>query len=187
MLRVFLPEPRRRRSLNYRRHPLVALASLQGLHRKGPARSPQGETELSLSRVSFPSAHTEEWIRLTRAFLTRHLPPSEFETPVAAFSPSRLPPVFQSGALVGFTLQGFLTSRVAASPFGDRCLHGVSRATDTVLGRWIDGTAYHLGPWHPWLQAARPPSRLCSTREPVSIAKRLSLAMGRNPLGFHPP
>lgn len=184
--RVFPLLPRRRRSFELSQASSRGLRSHPGLHRVGPRWS-RGATNCPSPGVSVPTAHSGEWVRITRVFLTRHLPPLEFETPLAACSPSRLPPIFQSGALVGFTLQGFappaqphpLSETVAFMAFHE--------ATGTVLGRWTDGTASRRGPWNPQVQTARPPSRHCSTREPVSVARRLGPAMGRSPPGFHPP
>lgn len=71
------------------------------------------------------------------------------QTPLASSSPSRLPPIFQSGALLGFSLQGF------APPAQQRPLSralaflAFHEATGIVLGRWTDGAAVPRGPWNP--------------------------------------
>ena len=70
-----------------------------------------------------------------------HPAPSAFgvSTPWASCSPSRLPPIFQGGALLGFSLQGFLPLARPRPLSQTRSFLAFHEATGTVLGsmdRW---------------------------------------------------
>jgi hypothetical protein len=171
--------------LNCRRRPPVAFAPLQGPSRTGPCRS------LTRPTVPLLGFRSLQRLRQNGSGSPGLSSPGTFRLR-SFYSPGVLLPIpppthFSEWSALGILPSGLCTSRSATSPFGDACLPGVSRGRRHRPRSDTDGTVSRRGPWFPRVLTARSPSRLRSKREPASTTGRSSPAMGRSPLGFHPP
>jgi hypothetical protein len=106
---------------------------------------------------------------------------------LGVFLPIPPPTHISEWSALGIFPSGLCTSCTATPSFESACLPGVSRShrhRPRSMDRWSCRSPRSMESRFP---TARPPSRRCSMQEPVSTTGRSSPAMGRSPLGFHPP